>query len=305
MILRRLALTAPLVLLSGVARTTDELQAVARPCLEVLDQAGDAVITTELPACAPMLDAYRAYPSRVPGAVPRTADALRDWLALVADETVQAPSDRRQPVALADLDPILAGIQQDRQQAPESLWARFKRWLLAQLPASRDRSNEVPAWLRWLELISPDAIRRTGWIAFALMALTLLWIVARELHVLGAFSRRPRTPPGRLPPPALVLEPQAPPSLTEVADLPAGEQPVALFRFVLASLRATRQLPVDDSLTHRELQRCLQGDEDEQRLFGLIAGVAESRIYGGFVPGAEQVRDLIEAAARFERPLAK
>jgi len=161
---------------------------------------------------------------------------------------------------------------------PHGWWQDFKDWLRQWLspPESTD-----PSWLnRWLSRVSlPQLLMQSLlYILMAVILVTTLWIVWRELKVTGPGARAESGAVSRLPPPPA----RAPAlSLDEIERAPLAEQPALLLRLLVQALLQSGRLSNDRALTHRELGARSGFDDSEQHdRFVRIALLAERLLYG-------------------------
>lgn len=275
---------------AAIPRESAEACHAATQALEAKDPDREHALA-EIEACRAFVDAFARVSD---GPVPVSADGVRDALVLFDEGRHGPPARVADPAAVA---PILAGIQQERDRPPETMWQRFVHWVMERFTRQAPESHGMPGWLRWLSGIPPEVLRAIWWSLFAILALSLAWIVIRELRAAGAFSRGKRE--RRRPVAAAEGDATAgrAPTLAEVAAMPDALQAGALLRAAIAHLRLRQRLPADDSLTNGELRAQLSGiSTDERTLFGEIVRVADAQLYGGVPPQADRLRTLIEAA---------
>lgn len=291
-------ISAVALLLLAPSLPAQDLAAEAVPCLDAATArgGGETGALRPLSACTALL--ARIETERPAGfmGLPDTAAALRDALAFNAE----ARGGSRSAIATTQVEAILAALEQERQRPQLSTWERFKRWLREWLLPDRSTQGRDPAWLRWLEAIPPEFLRVLWWSTFGIMALTLVWIVVRELREARIFARRKHEAGTARHPVVKDGGGAVPLRLRDISQLPSGAQPAALLRVTLAHLRAVQRLPPDESLTNGELHRRLSGDAEELQLFGCIVSAAEARVYGRREVAAGGLENLVLAAARFE-----
>lgn len=286
-VMARVAVAALVLLASVVHAAPHDVPSTCRARLE------NAYTTGKMPAnlavlCAPAdASAERIEPSWLTATeLGAEVDIVRYWdLLRLADDIDSAA--RQAPLSHALLPDILAQTTVDVSQPP-SWWQRFQAWLKARLKDDEDLDlSWLDDWLRMLDRHSGllEVVMR---ITVVLTLVAALYLVLREIELLGGFAWRWRHKPHR---PALASRATtsvpAPLSWAEVQASPAATRPAALLRWLLFELHAHGLLPRDESLTNREQLSLLAARMAS--LHGPFARVlddVEPCIYGGHAPVA-------------------
>ncbi|MEX1994456.1 MAG: DUF4129 domain-containing protein [Steroidobacteraceae bacterium] len=222
-----------------------------------------------------------------------TPTKLLQWRELLAPSSATA-GRRPDPAAVA---PILTGIQTAQLARTRTLWERFKDWLKRVL--ERQGSSTDTSWLdEWLREHAPSE-RVLRWIFTGLavvLILVVLWIIYVELREAGLLGRR-ATPGARPGGAAVATGPQR--RLPTLADASDEELPAVLVALLLEQLRRLGWMQDRHSMTHRELARAarFQAPADGET-FGALVAASERLRYAATAPGAETLRDIVDAARR-------
>lgn len=213
-------------------------------------------------------------------------ESLRDYQRSLPVEATGAAAVRRAPDPAA-LTAILAELPDPAAQ-PRGFWTRAVEWLRHLLGQDAAVAQERPGWLGRLLAILLSAMpagvgKALVWTICVAMIALLVTVLVRELRV--ARSARSARPPRPTPPRGTATVR----SITGTAPMP--EDPVALLRWVVASLVAGGRLRGDPALTNRELQRQLPPPLSER--FGALRERAERCLFGDQTPAAADL-----AAAR-------
>lgn len=201
--------------------------------------------------------------------------------------------------AIDQLSTAMQAVSEVQQAQSHSFWARLRDWLMGTI-SNEARSAAPPEWLRWLMALPQAFWKGLALAITGLLVAMLIYIIATELRAAGLFRRerekrqqaaiiRRRTVGGM---PATAL-------LADITALPLRDRLPALLGWAIARLRALQRLPADDSLTARELARCLQ-DEPERSWFGALTRLHERQVYAGHTVDEVAVAPLLDGARRLE-----
>jgi hypothetical protein len=183
----------------------------------------------------------------------------------------QPAGPRRTPPQVRTLAGVLGSVVQS-EEAPRSLWERFKDWL-RHLLTPQESTAPQDSWLaRFLQLnLSEKTATFISWSLLAATVLLALGIVVNELRLAGVLRSRERATPEGTPAARGVVGP-----LSEVAAAPALEQPRLLLELIARRLAEQDRLPPARALTTRELtQRARLPDEAARSDLEQLAAVCE------------------------------
>jgi hypothetical protein len=196
----------------------------------------------------------------------------------------QPPSARRPALRVRTLAAVLASVVQ-AEDAPRSVWQRFKEWLRGLL-AAHDSSAPQESWLsRFLQLdLSERAATLITWSLLIFTVVLALGIVGNELRLAGILRGRVRTERSRA-----RAGGAATGSLAQIAGAPPAEQPRLLLELIARRLAEQDRLPSARALTARELtRRARLPHEAARRDLAQLADVCERIRFSGsaVAPGA-------------------
>jgi hypothetical protein len=169
------------------------------------------------------------------------------------------------------------------ERAPESWWARFRRWLRDLLVS---RPQEDDSWLRRLLGDAPldrAMLRLISVLAIALLVVLAAAVVLNELRIAGLLKSRP----GRAPRPGVGGPASGAAGPTELDEAAPSAQPALLLGLIAARLVAQDRLPPARAFTVRELtQRARLPGEPERVRLAELAAVSERVRYAEGGAGA-------------------
>jgi hypothetical protein len=248
------------------------IEALRADCPEIDTAIGDLQLATLLPA-----DWNKRLSPR----------ALADLGALAERYAQQPPGALPSPSSLRTIARGMAS-----PTAAPSWWERFKSCLGSWLDSDRRR---WPDWLRDLHL-SGTAARLLFYGSIALVILTAVVVVVKELRAAGVFGSARRRAPVR------GVATSASPGIDErvlvLGDVDAAPEhlrPVILLRLLVTALTRSHRLESAGVLTCRELIAAARFDTPAQRdVFSSVALSAEQTLYGDpRHPAAPLSRDLV------------
>jgi hypothetical protein len=254
---------------------------------QVLEQCADL----RLPPAPPGIDALRRRCPDLENAVLDLglADQLgTDWRSRINGTAVagfarlleryRAPPLSNAP-QLDSLPQVMLALQANG--AHKSRWQLIKDWLSSLLRQPQQNIGWLQRLLAQLNL-SPLPARVFGYAAIAAVLSLALWIVWRELKVVGALARRPeRGAMGmRRPVPKEADDLAVAPDLDALAP---WQRPAALLAALIQALRQSGRLGLERALTHRQLGERGTFDDPAQRMrFDRVSLLAERVLYGPY-----------------------
>lgn len=200
----------------------------------------------------------------------------------------------RSPNAIdqAGLEQLLAEILQPEAPDPEAAWWKALTSWLEKLK-SGDYEGQYQWLLRFLRAITPSEQVALAFLygSLALMVIASLWVVIMELYHAGIFDkrgiRRHSAASAKMPD----MPQQAVVSHVQSELAVPQQQLAALLNSVVAGLAAKGMLPVDATLTHRQLARYI-GEHAPQaaEAFMRLVRCAEPVLYGKHKVSDEMLR---------------
>lgn len=190
----------------------------------------------------------------------------------------------------------LATLGEDPQDEP-SWWDRVREWLISRLQNDPD---EEPSWgLEWLEKLAAHelAVRIVGYVCFALIMLSAVWVVLNELKASGVFGSRSRRP-SRF---EAAREARAGGGLTldDIERADPANRPSLLLGLLLGAVARRQDRAIDVSHTHRELATRIALETDWQRTaFGQLLRCAERVRYAPTLPASAEIDAAVQGGRR-------
>ena len=203
-----------------------------------------------------------------------------------------------------DVGKIVERVYQEKPEPQKSIWARLWDWLKQYLPTlDEEQSKKLDKLLN-----SFSVSERAGNIIFysssAIILIIALWIVYREWR----YYRR--TGGSHKSSPAHGLQPDrsfdsTPVSLAHISRLPAKYRVSALLHWAIDFCIDRGELPSNQSLTSREMQRILQTNKSEHsQYFSDVVRESEKVVYGNANPDEVELEHLLDGAQKLEATTA-
>lgn len=191
---------------------------------------------------------------------------------------------------VARLAPVLDSLQQQqRAQAPQGWFARFKQWLRDLFERQATRKSGDTWFRRWWSEHSLSE-RWVNIITYGLIGMVLLLavtVIVNEIRagwIKGSVRRRAQLAD------AVVFPGMARPTLADLDAVVPELRPALMLKMLVNTLVDAGRLRADRSLTHRELSARANFDNSDQRDgFRRIAGLGERLLYGATPASVEEI----------------
>lgn len=199
----------------------------------------------------------------------------------------------------ADVGKIVDKVYQEKPTPREGMWSRIWSWLKQYLPTlDKEQSEKLEKFLSSLRLSE-----RTGNIIFysssALILVIAIWVVFREWRYYrragGTHAVRRAGEPGF----SDAMDTRTV-SLDQIPVLAVKYRGPALLRWAIGFCIGRGELPANQSLTSREMQRILVREKSvHSEFFTDLVGQTEQVVYGNAEPDEAELDRLLSNAREF------
>jgi hypothetical protein len=261
----------------------------------------DAATKAVIADCASRIGNATTGLAEIEGRCPQLASALQaagirpliiassrdqfDRLSLLWLEPLLHAARAARPDA-SKLEPILRALRAPAASRP-SWWQRVWDWIVKHLGGEEQKPGDV--W--WVKFVQQAVGARWLWTSLILCALVALviavvMVVAREVRA----GRSGKTASATAIAPVGPAESQ----LALLHQVPLAQRPARLFAMLISRLVSAGRLPADRSLTHREVVRCAQLEEpDQRRNIESLARLSEQQLYAAATTPPEGIEEVL------------
>lgn len=193
---------------------------------------------------------------------------------------------------------IVEKVYLEKPKPQKGLWSRIWNWIKQYLPTlDKEQSEKLDKFLNSLSLSE-----RNGKIIFysssALILIVALWIVYREWNYYRRAGSSRKSRHIDVSGVGSVLDAKEV-SLVQIPKLPAKYRTPALLRWAIDFCIGRGELPPNQSLTSREMQRILvRNNSIHSRFFSDLVGESEKVVYGNAEPDESEIERLLASAEK-------